>query len=181
MGSLRKAFERCARALSLWTSHEPGVHRTRARVTEALRCEIEEGVWKLTADMPEQLGGRGGAPTPGTLGRAALSSCLAIGYMLHASRQHVAVTALEVEIETVCDESWLVGPRKTPVREQNVRYTVTVESPASEEEVRRVIEESDVRRQSLHVFAVAPPRRKAVRIVRPRASAGRLRPAERPA
>jgi hypothetical protein len=38
---------------------------SRTRIHRGLTCEIEDGPWKLTADMPTQAGGDGAAPTPG--------------------------------------------------------------------------------------------------------------------
>jgi organic hydroperoxide reductase OsmC/OhrA len=51
---------------------------TKASVRDGLTCEIEDGPWKLTADMKKSLGGHDAGPDPGVLGRAAIASCLAI-------------------------------------------------------------------------------------------------------
>jgi len=41
------------------------------------------------------------APTPGVLGRAALGSCLAIGYMMYAAKTGVPLAGLEVPASTI--------------------------------------------------------------------------------
>ena len=71
--------ERSARALTLRPSLGRSTGVSRARVSNGLTCQIEEGPWKLVADLPAQVGGDAAGPTPGVLGRAALGSCLAMG------------------------------------------------------------------------------------------------------
>jgi uncharacterized OsmC-like protein len=166
MDAIRKAFERCMRAL--WP---PLLGRrvcvSRTRIRHGLTCEIEEGAWKLTADVPAHVGGRGEAPTPGVFARAALGSGLAIGYMLHAAKRRVPIAALEVEVRSDGDDAWL-GLRDAPGPGQGLRYTVTVESAAPEDDVRRVIDELDADGRSLRLASDPQPSRCAVRVVRPR-------------
>ena len=50
-------------------------------------------------DMPPALGGEGTAPSPSVLARAALSSCLATGYVLRAARHGVELTSVTVHVE----------------------------------------------------------------------------------
>jgi uncharacterized OsmC-like protein len=91
--------ERNAKMLALKPTrgHLTGV--TKARSVDGLRCEIEEGPWKLAADMPVKAGGDETAPTPGMLGRGALASCLVIGISTWAARLGVPIEALEVEVQ----------------------------------------------------------------------------------
>lgn len=46
----------------------------------------------MNVDMPSEMGGENSQPTPGVFGRAALGSCLAIGYKLHASKMGMPIT-----------------------------------------------------------------------------------------
>ena len=165
MEKVRVAFERCARALTLRPSmgHSTGVSRTRIR--HGLACEIEEGPWKLAVDMPEQIGGDATAPTPGVLGRAALGSCLAIGYMMHAARLGVPITALEVEVQADYDDGALLGVSDSPPGYLEVRYAVTVESPAPEGDVLRVLDEGDAHSPYLDVFRRAQSCKRQVRVI----------------
>jgi uncharacterized OsmC-like protein len=165
MEAIRKAFERCARALSFRPSLGRSTAVSRTRIRRGLTCEIEEGVWKLTADLPAQLGGTGSAPTPGVFGRAAFGSGLAVGYMLHAAKLRVPIASLEVEVQADYDHGTLFGVSKTPSGYQEVRYTVTVESTAPEHDVRRVIDEGDAHSPYLHIFANPQPCRRIVRVV----------------
>jgi uncharacterized OsmC-like protein len=164
---IRTAFERSARALQLRPSlgRSTGVSRTRIR--HGLACEIEEGPWTLTADMPAAAGGRGAGPTPGVLGRAALGSCLAIGYMMYAARLRVPIAAIEVEVQADYDDGALLGVSDSPPGYLDVRYIVTVETTAPEADVQRVIDAGDAHSPYLDVFSRAQTCRRTIRLVPP--------------
>ena len=166
--TIRNAFERCMKALSLRPSLGRSTAVSRTRIRRGLTCEIEEGAWRLTADLPAQLGGNGSAPTPGAFGRAAFGSGLAVGYMLHAAKLRVPIASLEVEVQADYDSGALLGTSKTPPGCQEIRYTVTVESSAPEHDVRRVINEGDAHSPYLHIFTNPQPCRRIVRVMAPR-------------
>ena len=168
MEKIRTAFERCAKALSLRPSLGRSTGVSRARIRQGLTCEIEEGPWKLQADMPTQAGGDAAAPTPGVFGRAAFGSCLAIGYMMQAAKLGVPIAALEVEIQADYDDGALFGVSDSPAGYLEVRYRVTVESSAPESEVLRVLDEGDEHSPYLDVFRRAQACTRSVRIVSPR-------------
>ncbi len=165
MDAIRKAFERCAKALSVRPSLGRSTSVSRTRIRQGLVCEIEEGAWKLTADLPRQFGGTASAPTPGAFSRAALGSGLAVGYMLHAAKLRVPIASLEVEVQADYDTGVMFGVGRKKPGYQEVRYTVTVESTATEEDVRRVIDEGDAYSPYLKVFTAPQLCRRTVRIV----------------
>lgn len=167
MEKIRTAFERSATALARRPSLGRSTGVSRARIRHGLTCQIEEGPWKLVADMPAQVGGDAAAPTPGVLGRAALGSCLAIGYMMRAAKLGVPITALEVEVQSDYDDGALFGVSDSPPGYLEVRYTVTVESVAPESDVLRVLDEGDAHSPYLDVFQRAQPCKRSVRIVSP--------------
>ena len=141
---LRSILERNAKALSLRPSLGQGTAKTRVRLKPGLECEIEEGAWKLTAGMGEKSGGTNAGPNPGILGRGALGSCLAIGYAMWAARLGVPIESLEVEVEADYDGRGELGVSDdVPPGYTQVRYRVTVTSPAPEEAVRRMIDTAD--------------------------------------
>ena len=166
--AIRRAFERCVRALALRPSLGRATAVSRTRIREGLLCDIEDGRWKLTADFSARLGGGETAPNPGVLGRAALGSCLAIGYMIRAAKYGVPITALEVAVEADYDTGALLGTSPTPPGYHEVRYTVTIESTAHDEAVRRVIDEADAYSPYLHIFMHPQACRRTVRILSPR-------------
>ena len=164
---LRTAFERSARALQLRPSLGRATGVSRARIRQGLTCDIEEGPWKLTADMPAAAGGGGAGPTPGVFGRAALGSCLAIGYMMYAAKLRVPIAALEVEVQADFDDGALFGVSDAPPGYLEVRYLVTVESAAPEADVMRVLDEGDAHSPYRDVFARAQACRRTVRVLPP--------------
>ena len=78
---IKKAMIRDEKVVSLRPSVGQGTVVSKVRLQDGLRCEIEEGPWRLTADGSEAMGGEAVGPTPGVFGRAAIGSCLAMGYV----------------------------------------------------------------------------------------------------
>ena len=165
MEAIRLAFERCVKALSLRPSLGRATAVSRTRVRDGLLCDIEDGKWKLTADFSARLGGGETAPNPGVFGRAALGGCLAMGYMIRAAKYHVPIASLEVEVEADYDTGALLGTSPAPPGYREVRYTVTVESDASDAELRRVLDEADAHSPYLHIFMNPQVCRRRVRIL----------------
>ena len=163
--TIREIAERNAKFLALKPSrgHLTGV--TKARITEGLRCEIEEGPWKLAADMPVKAGGDDTAPTPGMLGRGALASCLAIGISIWAARLGIPIDALEVEVQADFDVRGElgVGEHITPGY-QEVRYMVSIDSPASQETLAELLETAERHSPYLDVYSRALTMRRVLRL-----------------
>lgn len=165
MDAIRIAFDRCVKTLTLRPSRGRSTGVSRTRIRHGLVCDIEEGPWRLTADMAEQVGGTASAPTPGVYGRAAFGSCLAVCYMMHAARLGVPITALEIEVEADYDSAALFAVGTSAPGYSEVRYTVIVESPASEAEVTRVLDEGDAHSPYLDIFSRPVTCRRTVRYV----------------
>ncbi len=163
--TIREIAERNARMLELKPArgHLTGV--TRARIVEGLRCEIEEGPWRLAADMPVKAGGEETAPTPGVLGRGALASCLAIGIAGWAARLGVPIEALEVEVQADFDARGELGVGEDiPPGYTQVRYLVSIDSPAPAAEVHELLETAERYSPYLDVFGRAQPLRRVLRL-----------------
>jgi uncharacterized OsmC-like protein len=153
---LRELLERKAKAIELSPATGQATARTTIRLKPGLECEVEEGAWKLAVGMSEKSGGTNAGPNPGVLGRAALGSCLALGYAMWAARFGVPIDALDVEVEADYDSRGELGVRDdVPPGYLQVRYRVTVISPASESEVRRVVDAADKYSPFRDVFARA--------------------------
>ena len=151
---IKEAIVRSTRALSLKPSLGLGTGISKTRITNGLTCEITEGNYKLVADMPEAAGGNVAGPTPGVYGRAALGSCLAIGYMMQASKMNIPIDSLEVEVQADYDDGALFGTTTgVPPGYLEVRYKITVESDASEEELSQVFDKADSYSPYLDVFS----------------------------
>lgn len=166
--TIKTALERSTKALTLKPAlgRDTGISKTRIR--EGLTCDVQEGNWKFSVDMPASVGGNGSAPTPGVYGRAALGSCLAMGYMMQAALMNITINSLEVEVQADFDDGVLLGIHKdVPPGYTEVRYTVTIESDAPEQEIMRLIEEGDNRSPYLDVFSRAQTCIRNVKIVSP--------------
>ncbi len=163
---IRTAFERGARALTLKPSLGRETSVSRTRLVDGLACEVTEGPWKLAVDMPAALAGGDTAPTPGVLGRAALGSCLAIGYALRAARVGIPIESLEVEVQADYDNGALLGTTDgVPPGYLAVRYIVTIASSAPEAKILELLDEADKHSPYRDTFARAQPLQREVRIV----------------
>lgn len=131
--------------------------RTRARGVGGLRCEIEEGDWRLVADMPTKLGGDASGPTPGVLGRAALASCLVIGVGTWAARLGIEVGAVEVEVETDFDARGELGMGQIEPGYSIARCRIGIDSPASRSEIDHLLGLVERHSPYLDVFGRAIP------------------------
>ncbi len=163
--TIREVAERNARTLAVKPSRGQLTGVTTARITGGLRCEIEEGPWKLVADMPVKAGGDDTAPTPGVLGRGALASCLAIGITIWAARLGIPVDALEVEVQADFDARGELGVGDhIPPGYQEVRYTVSLDSPASVESLTGLLETAERHSPYLDVFGRAQKMERFLRL-----------------
>ena len=168
---IKTALERSIKALTLKPSLGLGTGKSKTRVKNGLTCEIQEGNWKFVTDMPESVGGNAEGPTPGVLGRAALGSCLAIGYMMKASLLNIPITNLEVEVQADYDDGALLGTSNVAPGYLEVRYTITIESDAPEEDILRMIEDADQHSPYLDVFSRGQKCKREVHIVSPKLQA----------
>ena len=149
---IAKAFEDVAGAFR----HRPelgiGTQSSVTKVVNGLLCEVSEGDWTFSVDMPEAAGGSGTAPTPGVLGRAALGSCLAMSYMMWASKLGIEINALEVQVQADYDEGAIFGTSDAAPGYSEVRYCVKIESAADEAVIIRLLDEADRHSPYLDVF-----------------------------
>ena len=150
---IKEAVSRSTKALTLKPSLGLGTGISKAKIINGLSCEITEGNNKFIADMPESVGGNSAGPTPGVYGRAALSSCLAIGYILKASAMNIKIDSLEVEVQADYDDGALFGTSAAPAGYLEVRYTVSIESDADEKEILQMLDESDKHSPYYDVFS----------------------------
>jgi uncharacterized OsmC-like protein len=166
---IKTAFERKVKALSARPSIGRGTAVTTARLIDGLTCEIEEGDWKLVADMGEVSGGNNKGPNPGILGRAALGSCLAMGYALWAAERDIRLKSVEVEIQADYDASGHYGVNDdVTAGYTEVRYMVTIESDAPEADITKMVDEADAHTPLLVVFGKPQPLKRELRVVAPR-------------
>jgi uncharacterized OsmC-like protein len=162
--AIQKATERSMQLLTLQPSRGHLSCATKARLVDGLRCEIEEGPWRLAADMPAKVGGDGTAPTPGMLGRGALASCLTIGIASWAARLGVPLDAVQVEVETDFDARGELGMGDVPPGYTEVRYAVAIASPAPRHELDRLLAMAERHSPYLDVFGRAIALKRVLRL-----------------
>jgi uncharacterized OsmC-like protein len=153
---IRAILERNVKAVTLRPTAGQNTARTTARLKPGLECEVTEGDWQLTIAMGAKSGGTSAGPNPGVLGRGALGSCLALGYGMWAARLGVPIDALEVLVEADYDVRGQLGLEDSvPPGYVEVRYVVTISSPAPEADVRRMLDTADRYSPYRDVFARA--------------------------
>jgi uncharacterized OsmC-like protein len=163
---IRAAIERITRTLEQKPSFGLGTGISKTRIVDGLTCEVREGNWTFKVDMPERVGGNAAGPTPGVYGRAALGSCLAIGYMMQAAQLGIRIDSLEVEVQADYDDGALFGTvQDIPPGYLEVRYSVTVDSEAGEEDILRVLDNADLHSPYLDIFNRAQRCRREVRLI----------------
>jgi uncharacterized OsmC-like protein len=150
---IKVKFDRTVKALTLKPSLGLGTGVSKTRIINGLSCETTEDKWVFKTDMPKQVGGGETGPTPGVLGRAALGSCLAMGYMMWASKLEVVIDSLEVEIQADYDDGGLFDTSDAPPGYSEIRYLVKVKSPASSEVIEQVLNMGDQHSPYLDVFS----------------------------
>jgi uncharacterized OsmC-like protein len=166
--TIKTAVERSTKALSLKPSLGLGTGISKTKIKNGLLCETHEGKWSFLVDMPESSGGTGLAPTPGVYGRAALGSCLAITYMIKAAQMDIEVSSLEVEVQADYNHNGLFGTADVPPGYSEVRYKVSIESEAAEENILRMLDDADKHSPYLFIFAGNQPCRREVTITSPK-------------
>lgn len=163
---IKSAFERNKRALELRPSIGKSTARTTVRIRNGTTCEIESGSKKLVCDVGTDAGGNDAGPGPGILERGALGSCLAIGYATWAAYLDIPVHNIEVEIESDFDARGQFGITEGEPGFNELRYRVTIDSPAPEEQVRQLIEKADAHSPVLDDFRRPIPVKREI-LIRP--------------
>ncbi len=153
--NIKNKFERNQKALTLKPNLGISTGVSTTRVVDGLICEIKEGEWTLKTDMPQQIGGQGSAPTGGVLGRAALGSCLATGYMLWASKLNIEIKSLEISIEADYDDGALFATSSAYPGYSEIRYNVHIESSSTPKEIEAFLDKADKHSPYLDVFSRA--------------------------
>lgn len=161
---IKNKFIRTKKALTLKPALGHGTGISTSRIVNGLSCETREGDWVFKADMPKQVGGTNKASSPGALGRAAMGSCLAIGYMLWASKLDVIIDSLEVEVQADYDDGGMFGSSDSAPGYLEVRYLVRIKSPASVDEIENVLNMGDKHSPYLDVFSRAQSCKREIEI-----------------
>ena len=111
MAGVKESIEKAVQYLS----ENPGEarytdSRATAKLGESLRVDVEgpNGATMVT-DMPGGVGGLGEHPSPGWYFRAAIASCVATTIGMEAEREGIALSSLEVEVDSESDDRGILG------------------------------------------------------------------------
>lgn len=141
---IKTALDRVVKAVTLRASLGQGTAVTKVHRRDGLTAEVEDGPWRFSVGMSDKYGGDNSAPNPGVYGRAALGSCLVIGYGMWAARLGVPIDALTIEVHADYDVRGELGvEEKVTPGYTAMRYVVHIESSASEKDVMRLIDTAD--------------------------------------
>ncbi len=112
--------------------------------TDGLRCVSQEGGHAVETDLGPVLGGDDSGPTPSALLRAALGSCLTMGYRLRAARNGIHVDGIRVEVATDSAIGGMLDLDSAyPPGFLEIGYRVEIDSPAPVEAIERLVDEAD--------------------------------------
>jgi uncharacterized OsmC-like protein len=154
---IRNAFERLTHVFGKRPVAALGSGQMSARLVEGLRCEAREGDWRFTIDMPGEAGGGDAGPPPGVHGRAALASCLAIGYGICLARAGITPRSLEVVVDADYDNRGLLGMDGVYPGYLAVRHTLYLECDAPQDAAQAAIDEAQRCSPYLHIFSDPQP------------------------
>lgn len=154
---IRNAWDRMEHVFGSRPATASGSGVMSARLVEGLRCEAREANWQFTIDMPAEAGGTDAGPPPGVHGRAALASCLAIGYSINLARAGFTPKSLEVVVQADYDNRGLLGMGDVYPGYLGVQHTLYLECDAPRDTVLAAIERAQRTSPYLHVFSDVQP------------------------
>ncbi len=157
MQQIRDAFDRMQHVFAKRPAVAQASATMRARIVDGLQCEAREGDWRLSLDMPVEAGGNGAGATPGVHGRAALASCLAMGYSIELARAGIEARSVEVELQVDYDNRGLLGMDNVRPGYLGVRHTLYLDTDALLEEVQPALERAQRNSPYLDIFSNAQP------------------------
>jgi uncharacterized OsmC-like protein len=143
---VREAIERLSTAIRAEPAKAKGKNvPATARLTEGLKFEVT-GPNKEHAltDMPAPMGGGATAPNPAWLLRAGMASCAATVIAMRAAKLGIALTELEVTVESDSDLRGLLGlDEKVSAGLNPVRTKVRIGGDADPQALRALVEWAD--------------------------------------
>ena len=164
---IKTALERNEKVVRARPAVGQGTAKTTVTLHPGLACEVEDGPWKFSVGMTEKYGGVNNGPNPGVFGRGAVGACLAIGYSMWAARLDVPIRALTVEVRASYDVRGELGVDDS-IRPgySNMVYAVTIDTPASDADVTRLLDIADRHSSWLDDLKNPVPMTREVTIVR---------------
>ena len=152
---IRTALERTRKAFELRPGIAKGTMKTNLRLEDGVKCISRYGDWRFEVDEPVSVGGDNSAPSPGIYGLTALSGCVAMSIKGQAALDGMLINAIDVEVEADYDDRGMFAIDDIPPGFLEFRLKIDVDTPASEEEVRKITERALTFSTWFHVFTHA--------------------------
>jgi uncharacterized OsmC-like protein len=164
---LKHAFERNKKAVSIRPGLGKTTGKTKVSLSNGTTCTVEGSGWKFIADVGRESGGNNAGPGPGVLERAALGSCLAIGYATWAAIMDVPIEHLEIDVESDVDARGMLGIEDIPPGFTKMRYVVNIKSSAPEDKILEMLDKADRYSPVRDDFRRAIPIEREIKILSP--------------
>lgn len=118
------------------------VFRAQTQWVEDTRCEATVRDFPpLAIDEPPELGGQDSAPNPVELVLVALGTCQEIMYSAYAAVMDIPLDGVKVNARGYLDLKGLFGlDPNTPAGFQRILFETELDSPADDEQLRRLVE-----------------------------------------
>lgn len=143
---VREAIERLGTAIKA----EPAKAKSKnvpatARLTEGLKFEVMgPNKERVVTDMPAPMGGGASAPNPSWFLRAGMASCAATVIAMRAAKLGIALTSLEVTVESDSDLRGILGlDEKVSAGLNPMRTKVRISGDADPQALRSLVEWAD--------------------------------------
>lgn len=151
-------FDTTRSALALAPEAAKATFEVESRQADGLRSTVNVRGFTLDVDEPEALGGTDAAPNPVEYVLAALASCQEITYRLYADTLGIPLDNVSVRLKGTIDLRGFFGVDPA-IRAgyQAIEATVTLDSPASREDLERLTAEVDRHCPVLDILANQTP------------------------
>ena len=154
----KEAFEVTNAALTAAPETATATFSATSKLGDGVNSRVTVRQFTLDVDEPESLGGRDTAPNPVEYILAALGSCQEITYRLYADALGISVHGVTVKLTGNIDLRGFfnVDPNVRPGY-QDIVADVTIDSPASEQDLARLKETVDRHCPVLDILANPTP------------------------
>jgi uncharacterized OsmC-like protein len=139
---IREAIDR----LSSVFSADPAKARAKnasatARLVDGLKCEVAgPRNERISTDMPPAMGGAASGPNPGWLLRAGMASCTTTVIAMRAAKLGIALTSLEVTVESESDNRGMLGlDEQVSAGLDGMRMKVRIAGAADAQKLRELV------------------------------------------
>lgn len=168
VGRYKELFERNKKAVAARPAVGRRTNTTTCRIdAERLAGELTGDGWSVRVDASKQEGGDEREPSPGFYQRGSVAACLAMDVVIRAAAHGIPVGNVEVEVQADIDAQGEFGLADITPGYTALRYIVTIESSAPEDEVMRLVDEVDRISHMLSVVRDPVPVSHEVRITTP--------------